>query len=114
MPIIFSSRTRDFSKFPKGIRVFAVYIRDQELKQSLRYKSLSFIQQQFVDEFGWSELESMRRLRKDILKEENLAWRVWSFEKNLKFAIEQAEGWEDMGYSWKGRDTFMRLYYLEQ
>jgi len=29
----------DFEKFPKGIRVLAVYIRDEELKEALRYES---------------------------------------------------------------------------
>ena len=101
---------KDFSKFPKGIRVFAVYVHDPELKLSLRYKSLPFIQQAFVDEFGWSELKFMLKLRKDIFKEENIAWRIWAFEPNLKFAINQAEGWEELGYSWKGRDMFIGLY----
>jgi hypothetical protein len=97
---------KDFSKFPKGIRVFAVYIRKSEAKIDLRFQSLRPYQQVFVKEFGWSELNSLIKLRKDILNEENLSWRVWSFEKDKKSAIEQAEGWERLEFSWKGRPLF--------
>jgi len=97
---------KDFSKFPKGIRVFAVYIHNSEAKIDLRYKSLRPYQQEFVNEFGWPELSSLTKLRKNIMNEEQLSWRVWSFEGNKKSAIEQAEGWEKLEYSWKGRPLF--------
>ncbi|MGA2503513.1 MAG: hypothetical protein ABSG01_05415 [Anaerolineales bacterium] len=97
---------KDFSKFPKGIRVFAVYIHNSDAKIGLRFQSLRPYQQELVNEFGWSELSSLIKLRKDILNEENLSWRVWSFEKDKKSAIEQAEGWENLEFSWKGRPLF--------
>jgi hypothetical protein len=98
---------KDFSKFPKGIRVFAVYIRDAKPKEILRYYSLKPFQQAVVLEFGWSELESMTRLRKSIHDEENLGWEIWSFESDDEPAIEQAEGWQKLGYDWKGRRMFV-------
>jgi hypothetical protein len=99
---------KDFSRFPKGIRVFAVYIRDVVKKLLLRYKSLKPYQQAFVDEFGWSELLSLMNIRKEIMDAERLSWEVWSFESDKKSAIEQAEGWEEMGHSWSGRDMFLK------
>jgi hypothetical protein len=98
---------KDFSRFPKGIRVFAVYIKNLEAKKDLRFESLRLYQQEFVKEFGWSELASLTRLRKEIFNEEQPSWRVWSFEGNKKSAIEQAEGWEKLKYSWKGRPLFV-------
>ena len=97
---------KDFSMFPKGIRVFAVYIRDEEMKKELRFQSLRPYQQEYVNEFGWSELNSMTRLRKDIHDEENIGWSIWSFEHDKKSAIEQAKGWQELGYSWKGSKMF--------
>jgi hypothetical protein len=98
---------KDFSRFPKGIRAFAVYIREIEAKKELRFRSLRPYQQEFVKEFGWLELPSLTRLRKEIFDELQFSWRLWSFESNKKAAIEQAEGWEEQGYSWKGRSMFV-------
>jgi hypothetical protein len=98
---------KDFSKFPKGIRVFGVYIRNLEAKKDLRFQSLRLYQQEFVNEFGWSELATLTRIRKEINNELQFSWRLWSFESNKKSAIEQAEGWEKQGYDWKGRKLFV-------
>jgi len=98
---------KDFSRYPKGIRTYAVYIRDKKLKLALRYNSLPAHQKIFVDEFGWPELQPMTTLRKMILNYGNIGWRLWSFEKGLKAAVQQAEGWEDLNYSWKGRSLFV-------
>jgi|GEM_PF-5183290 len=97
---------KDFSMFPKGIRVFAVYVRDDDMKKELRFQSLRPYQQEYVTEFGWSELNSRTKLRKDIHDEENIGWSIWSFEHDKKSAIEQAKGWQELGYSWKGHQMF--------
>jgi hypothetical protein len=98
---------KDFSRFPKGIRVFAVYIREVEAKKELRLRSLRPYQQEIVKEFGWSDLAPLTRYRKAIFDEVQFSWRLWSFESNKKSAIEQAEGWEEQGYNWKGRSMFV-------
>jgi len=99
---------KDFSRYPKGIRTFAVYIRDKLLKTELRYKSLTSYQKVFVDEFGWPDLRPMTTLRKELLSYGNLGWRLWSFEKGQKAAVKQAEGWEKFNFYWKGRSLFER------
>jgi hypothetical protein len=98
---------KDFSRFPKGIRVFAVFIKDNIQKLALRYLSLRLCQKEFVDAFGWSELKALSKIRKDINDELNIGWEVWSFEKDKEAAIEQAEGWEELGKSWSGRNMFV-------
>jgi hypothetical protein len=98
---------KDFSKFPKGIRVFAVIIRETDPKLNLRYQSLRLYQQKFVDEFGWSELNSLTRIRKNIYYAEDLSWEVSSFESSKESAVKKAESWEGMGHSWKGRGMFV-------
>jgi hypothetical protein len=98
---------KDFTKFPKGIRVFAVHIHDAELKQSLRYQSLRAYQQEFVDKFGWSELKALLRIRREIGDTEGISWEIWSFESDKEDAINKAKGWEELGHSWSGRNMFL-------
>jgi hypothetical protein len=99
---------KDFSRFPKGIRVFAVFIRDELLKKALRYHSLKLFQKEIVDEFGWSELNALTKLRKQMNDENNFGWRVWTFERDVESALQQVEGWVESGHSWSGRDLFIR------
>jgi hypothetical protein len=98
---------KDFSRFPKGIRVFAVYIREIEAKKELRFRSLKLYQKEIVEKFGWSDLAPLTRYRKEVFNEVQISWRLWSLEGNKKSAIEQAEGWEEQGYCWKGRSMFV-------
>jgi hypothetical protein len=99
---------KDFSKFPKGIRVFAVYIRDWDEKKDLRFQSLRPMQQLWVKEFGWSELNTLTKMRKEMMNELGLhSWEVWTFDKNKKSAIEHVEYWEKKEYQWKGRPLFV-------
>ncbi|MCE9644458.1 MAG: hypothetical protein K8S20_00550 [Chloroflexi bacterium] len=98
---------KDFSNFPKGIRVFAVFIQDKLQKQSLRYQSLRLFQKELVDEFGWAELPSLTKLRKEIMDELNLGWSVWSFERDKEDAIQKAVSWEKFGKKWSGRAMFV-------
>jgi hypothetical protein len=97
---------KDFSAFPKGIRVFAVYIRQDEAKLKLRYDSLPSYQQAFVDEFGWSELASLIRLRKAAEDAANKAWRLESLGISKEAAVKRAGEWESLGHEWKGRRMF--------
>lgn len=98
---------KDFSRYPKGIRVFAVYVKDDVLKKSLRYESLRAFQKAFVDAFGWSELASMTELRKRLSDEDGyIGWEVWKFSKDREEAAEQGHGWAEMGYEWKGSQYF--------
>lgn len=98
---------KDFSNFPKGIRVFAVHVKDKVKKLSLRYQSLKVYQKEFVDEFGWSELNSLCKLRKDINTELNYNWQIQAFERKKEDAIEQAQSKEALGYRWAGRSMFV-------
>ena len=98
---------KDFSNFPKGIRVFAVFIQDKIQKLTLRYQSLMLYQKEIVDEFGWSELNALSKLREEMYDELNIGWAVWSFERDKEDAIQQAEGWEKLGKKWSGRTMFV-------
>ena len=99
---------KDFSRFPKGIRVFGVYIRERALKQSLRYLSLREYQRAIIDEHGWEELNYFMAVRKlsQITSGEN--WELCSFEKDKESAVRQATWWEEDGYSWTGRKMFVK------
>jgi hypothetical protein len=98
---------KDFSRFPKGIRVFGVYIRDKSLKQLLRFRSLKDYQKEIVDNYGWGELNYHMAVRKlsQITDGEN--WELCSFEKDKKSAVKQAKWFEEDGYKWKGRKMFV-------
>ena len=98
---------KDFSAFPKGIRVFAVYIRKDDAKLKLRYQSLPLYQQVIVDEFGWSELRSRIGMHKAAEAEANESWKLDSLGISKEAAVKRAGQWESMGHEWKGRGMFV-------
>lgn len=98
---------KDFSAFPKGIRAFAVYIRNSDAKRELRYQSLPEYQKAIVDEFGWSELRSLVRIRKAAEFENGMGWDAASLEGSKRSAVKKAEEWESLGHEWKGRHLFV-------
>jgi hypothetical protein len=98
---------KDFSRFPKGIRVFGVYIRDKSLKQLLRYKSLKDYQKEIVDNNGWEGLNYYTAVRKLSKITDGENWELCSFEKDKKSAVTQAAWFEEDGYEWKGRKMFV-------
>ena len=100
---------KDFSRFPKGIRVFGVYIRDKSLKQLLRYRSLKDYQKEIVDNYGWEGLNYHTSVRKlsQITSGEN--WELCSFEKDKKSAVKQATWLEKMGIAgWGARCLYRK------
>jgi hypothetical protein len=48
---------KDFSKYPQGMRLFAVGISDEVSKQVLRYRSLTDFHKWIVENHGWGELK---------------------------------------------------------
>ena len=98
---------KDFSAFPKGIRVFAVYIRKHEAKFNLRYQSLPQYQQAIVDEFGWSELQPRIGMHKAAEAEANESWRLDSLGVSKEAPVKRAGQWESLGHEWKGRHMFV-------
>lgn len=98
---------KDFSKFPKRIRVFAVYIRDPELKQALRYLSLTNYQREIIAEYGWGALKRFTTEHKRLVGTAGLSWSVSGFESDKQSAVEKAAWFEDEGLDWPGRHLFV-------
>jgi len=101
---------KNFAGFPKGCRAFAVFVKDDVLKKLLRYKSLRAFAQSIVDNFGWSELASMLKLRNRLMSEDGYTgWELWRFTSTKDDAIEQGQGWKELGYEWRGEDYFNQV-----
>jgi hypothetical protein len=49
---------KNFMEFPEGAHAWAVYVRDADLAEQVKYLSLSEFHQKVVDEFGWQSLKS--------------------------------------------------------
>jgi len=54
---------KDFARYPKGCRLFAISCRDRKVRDRLRYLALGKFERSLVDEFGWSELKFVAEWR---------------------------------------------------
>lgn len=98
---------KDFSRFPKGIRAFAVNIHEQAPKLLLRYRSLRDRDREIVDALGWEGLKSGRRMPEGDVKDSRWTWELASLESERGRAIRRAQSWQGTGHEWKGRDMFV-------
>jgi hypothetical protein len=55
---------KDFSLYPKGMRLFAVWMADEVSKKHLRFEGLTRLQKFMVAEHGWGELKFKSEWRK--------------------------------------------------
>ena len=82
-------KQKDFDKFPKGIRVFSVWVSDVALKTDLRFMSLKLWEQQYVLSDGWESLSFWRKFEKS-----QSGWIAWGFRGSEEEAIEDIRQWE--------------------
>ncbi len=86
-------KQKDFRFFPKGIRVFAVWISDQDAKTELRFRSLKNWEKGAVLADGW---ESLRFWRKHAIGLSE--WVFWAHYDDILEAETEIRGWERLGY----------------
>jgi hypothetical protein len=98
---------KDFSRFPKGIRAFAVNIREADAKRNLRYLSLKDRERAIVDTVGWEGLKAGCLPPGVDQTDGRWAWELGSLESERERAIKRAENWEGSGHEWKGRHMFL-------
>ncbi len=87
--------------YPKGLRVFAVWICDNEVARDLRYMSLRLWERELVDTYGWEEYKFWVREVKD-----QDGWLMWGQYDQEDVANAECKDFEDI---WSGKKVFKSM-----
>jgi hypothetical protein len=81
---------KDYDKFPKGMRAFAVWVKEDLLSDQLRYKSLKVWERVAIDTDGWGSLDFWRNHHKACEQ-----WQLDDIYSDITEAEDRAAYWLD-------------------
>lgn len=94
---------KDFENMPCGCRAFAVWIKDRDKNLALRFSNLPYTDKNIIMRMGW---ERWKNLRDELGEITPSGWRFWHLCNRRSEAIEQGQGWQEMGYEWQGKGYY--------